>query len=168
MMKRTIRPTDNCQNDRPARISPNLSHGKCQRALVPLRTDDELDLFQINLHHSVQCNIALKLKCKQETNFLYSLQEPYQDKYFNFTDLSGGNCQIIAKEKEKVRAAILHSRNLPIIPVQQLCTKDLAAGMLRIRKKNMAYCPTRPSSTKWSGFHNDLEIWIHFFVISSR
>ena len=127
------------QNETQTLSFANLNPNTCQRALAPLKTDDELDLYQINLHHSLQCNIALKLKCKEETNFLYSIQEPYQDKYYNFTDLAGGNCQIIANEKEKVRAAILHSRNLPIIPVQQLCTKDLAAGMLRIRKKNMAY-----------------------------
>ena len=96
------------QNETQTLSFANLNPNTCQRALAPLKTDDELDLYQINLHHSVQCNIALKLKCKQETSFLYCLQEPYQDKYLNFTDLNGGNCQIIAKEKEKVRAAILH------------------------------------------------------------
>ena len=139
MMKRTKRQPDNCQNDRPAQFSTNLSFSNCQKALVPLKTDDELDLFQINLHHSLQCNIALKLKCKTEQTFLYAIQEPYQDKYFNFTDLQGGNNCIISKTKEKVRSAILHSRNLPIIPVTDLCTKDVTVAMLKIRKKNMAF-----------------------------
>ena len=53
--------------------------------------------------------------------------------------ISGGNRQIIKAEGQgHVRSLIVHSRNLPIIPIQQICTPDLAAGLISVKKKGRA------------------------------
>ena len=81
-------------------------------------------------------------------NAFYAVTEPYCDKYGNLKFVGSKDLTIVKSDrtvivdnnecKEKVRAAVIHSKHLPITPVTQHCSRDLAAGIISFQPKGRA------------------------------
>ena len=115
---------------------------------ITLKAGVKLDIFQINSHKSKNSNIALRLHSEKFTNALYAVTEPYCDKYGNLKFIGSRGLKVIQsakrvvvenqEAKEKVRAAIIHSNHLPVTPLQQFCSADMAVGMITYQPKGRA------------------------------
>ena len=109
-----------------------------------LRSRDKIAFFQINCHKCINSNLSLNMHSRKRDLFCYMVQEPYCTKSGKLLHLTGGARNIIRDETlsngelTPVRAAIVHSKNFPITPVQQLCTKDFAAGLVSYAEKGKA------------------------------
>ena len=109
-----------------------------------MRAGESVEVFQINCHKSINSNLTLAFHSQNFSQFCYAVQEPYCTKTGHFLHVSGGNRNIISTNPlELPRAIIVHSKQLPIIPLQQYCTRDLAAGLVTYKQKGMAAWQTK-------------------------
>ena len=112
--------------------------------LRQMRCGDKAALFQINCHKCINSNLTLALHSQNRERFCYFVQEPYCSKEGNLLHITGGARRVIRDQTmqngflKPVRAILVHSSNFPITPVQQLCTKDLAAGLISYQEKGRA------------------------------
>ena len=120
-------------------VANNLSN-----STRPIKAGENIQLFQINCHKCINSNLSLALHSQSYERFCYFVQEPYHSVHGNFLHITGGNRSLITHEAtEPVRAIIVHSKNFPIIPLQQFTTKDLAAGLVTFKQKGMAAWQTK-------------------------
>ena len=103
-----------------------------------------MQIFQINCHKSINSNLSLAFHSQNYDRFCYAVQEPYCTKTGFFLHTKGGNRNIISADPSVLpRSILVHSRNLPIIPLQQYCTRDLSVGLLTHKQKGMAAWQTK-------------------------
>ena len=109
-----------------------------------LRAREKVAFFQINCHKCINSNLTLAIHSRKKDMFCYMVQEPYCTKDGKLLHLSGGERNIIRDQAQSngvlkpVRSVIIHSKNFPVTPVQQLCSKDLAAGLITYSEKGKA------------------------------
>ena len=117
-------------------------------------------VFQINCHKSINSNLSLAFHSQNFDHFCYSVQEPYCTKTGHFLHISGGNRSIISTDPSNMpRAIVVHSKSLPIIPLQQFCTRDLAVGQITFKQRGMAAWQTKTLiiiSSYWDINVNDI------------
>ena len=105
---------------------------------------DSMQMFQINCHKSINSNLTLAFHSQNYDRFCYAVQEPYCTKTGFFLHVKGGNRNIISADPSCMpRSIIVHSTRLPIIPIQQYCTRDTAVGLLTHKQKGMAAWQTK-------------------------
>ena len=105
---------------------------------------DSMQMFQINCHKSINSNLTLAFHSQNYDRFCYAVQEPYCTKTGFFLHVKGGNRNIISADPSCMpRSIIVHSTGLPIIPIQQYCTRDTAVGLLTHKQKGMAAWQTK-------------------------
>ena len=109
-----------------------------------LRARENVSFFQINSHKCINSNLTLAMHSRNRNMFCYMVQEPYCTKDGKLLHLNGGERVIIRDQTmsegnlKPVRSVIIHSKNFPVTPVQQLCSKDLAAGLVTYSEKGRA------------------------------
>ena len=109
-----------------------------------LRAGAKLDIFQINSHKSKNSNLSLRLHSEKYENAFYAVTEPYCDKYGNLKFIGSKELTVVKSDrtvivdnnecKEKVRAAVIHSKHLPITPVTQHCSSCSSASNPRVQQ----------------------------------
>ena len=110
----------------------------------PIRAGETIPVFQINCHKSINSNLTLAFHSQSFSQFCYAVQEPYCTKSGHFLHVQGGNRNIISTNPVDLpRAIIVHSKQFPIIPLQQYCTRDLSAGLVTYKQKGMAAWQTK-------------------------
>ena len=110
----------------------------------PITAGDSMQIFQINCHKSINSNLSLAFHSQDHDRFCYAVQEPYCTKSGFFLHTQGGNRNIITADPAIMpRSILVHSRHLPIIPLQQFCTRDTAVGLLTHKIKGMAAWQTK-------------------------
>ena len=107
--------------------SSNNSSAPSLSTSITLKAGVKLDIFQINSHKSKNSNKALLLHSEKFENAMYAVTEPYCDKYGNLKFIGSRDLNVIQspkrvvvdnqEAKEKVRAAIIHSKHLPVTPL---------------------------------------------------
>lgn len=103
------------------------------RTLKPCRAlmDNDLDIFQINLHKAYAPTAELNNLLKTKTSFIALIQEPVA----RVGSIKGLNKKMgNVGGNRNIRAAIYTSRNINIHPLYHLSTMDQAVAMMTIKK----------------------------------
>ena len=95
--------------------------------------NEDIEIHQVNLNKCYQAQIELGLKLDRHKSSLALVQEPYLYK--------GRKVVLIGRRKkiafnEKPRALIIASKELKIEAISELCSRDIAVGLLKIGGKN--------------------------------
>jgi len=96
--------------------------------------DNELDIFQINLHKAYAPTSELNDMLKNKDSFIVLIQEPVT----RLGIVKGLNKRlgnlVQASIPGRPRAALFVSSNLNIHPLYHLCTLDLAVASIKVKK----------------------------------
>ena len=98
-----------------------------------MQESDEIEVHQVNLNKCYQAQIELGLKLDRHKTSIALVQEPYLYK--------GRKVVLIGRRKkiafnDKPRAIIITSKELKIEAVSELCSRDIAVGLIKIGGKN--------------------------------
>jgi ribonuclease HI len=118
----------------------NRNHKNYNKKVNNCKNNNRIDLFQLNMHHCKNSNLAVALKMQELHRFIFFIQEPFNDIYCNLRYLSGAGRKIIKTNNTNLsaRAAIVYSENVPLVPLPHLCDRDTAVGCLEYRSKGGA------------------------------
>ena len=116
----------------------------CTPSIRPISAGETMQIFQINCHKSINSNLSLAFHSQNYDRFCYAVQEPYCTKSGFFLHTNGGNRDIISADPATMpRSILVHSKRLPVTPLQQFCTRDTAVGLLTHKQKGMAAWQTK-------------------------